>query len=58
MFDDGFVNSHPVILNVETPDLISYAFDSITYSKGASLLYMLESIVGKDNFQKGLQVSI
>jgi aminopeptidase N len=56
MYDDGFAVSHPVLNNVDDPNEIMSLFDSITYSKGSALLFMLESTVGADNFQKGLHV--
>uniref|UniRef100_A0AC35TH60 Aminopeptidase n=1 Tax=Rhabditophanes sp. KR3021 TaxID=114890 RepID=A0AC35TH60_9BILA len=46
---DEDANSHPLIV----PNGAS--FDTITYSKGASLLYMIQGVVGPNNFQKGLQ---
>ena len=35
---DATVNSHPIVQTVENPDQITEIFDSITYSKGASVL--------------------
>ena len=56
MWDDAFESSHPVEANVVTPDQINNVFDSITYSKGAALLRMLESVVGEEAFRDGLRV--
>ncbi|CAF1146922.1 unnamed protein product, partial [Brachionus calyciflorus] len=54
MYDDGFMTSTPVLNEVLTPAQINSAFSSITYDKGSSLLRMLESTVGPDNFRQGL----
>jgi len=35
---DATLNSHPIIQTVEHPDQITEIFDSIAYSKGASVL--------------------
>ena len=35
---DATVNSHPIIQTVESPDQITEIFDTISYSKGASVL--------------------
>jgi aminopeptidase N len=56
MYDDGFESSQPVYVNVTDPAQISSLFSSITYSKGSSLLFMLESTVGSQNFRDGLRV--
>jgi aminopeptidase N len=56
MFDDGFESSQPVYVEVNDPNQIGSLFSSITYDKGASLLFMLESTVGEINFRDGLRV--
>lgn len=56
MYDDGFQTSTPVAAQVLTPAQINSAFGSITYDKGSSLLRMLESTVGAENFREGLIV--
>jgi aminopeptidase N len=58
MYDDGFQTSYPVSAEVNTPAEINSAFGSITYSKGASILRMLESTVGESNFREGLNVNM
>ena len=58
MYDDGFESSQPVYNEVNDPDEIGSLFSTITYDKGASLLFMLESTVGSDNFRDGLRVII
>jgi aminopeptidase N len=57
MYDDGFESSQPVYNEVNDPNEIINMFSAITYDKGASLLFMLESTVGEDNFRNGLQVN-
>jgi len=56
MWDDAKPSSHPIVVqNVTSPADITSLFDSITYSKGASILRMLEKIVGSDTFRDGLR---
>lgn len=58
MWDDALETSHPIETDVVTPDQINFVFDSITYSKGSSVLRMLESVVGETGFKQGLKVRI
>uniref|UniRef100_A0A8C5CFU6 Aminopeptidase n=1 Tax=Gadus morhua TaxID=8049 RepID=A0A8C5CFU6_GADMO len=53
MVDDALLSSHPIIVDVSTPAEITSVFDGISYSKGASILRMLEDWMGKDNFRDG-----
>lgn len=53
MVDDALTSSHPIIFDVSTPAEITSVFDSISYSKGASILRMLEDWMGKDMFRDG-----
>lgn len=53
---DSVISSHPIVVPVNHPDQISEAFDSISYSKGASILRMLQTFLGAENFKKGLQM--
>ena len=56
MWDDGKPSSHAIVVhNVTSAADITSLFDSITYSKGASILRMLEKIVGSDTFRDGLR---
>ena len=52
---DGLKNSHPIEQEVKDPAEIGQLFDAISYSKGASVLRMLEQYLGPDIFQQGLQ---
>ena len=51
---DGLKNSHPIEQEVKNPDEVSQLFDAISYSKGASVIRMLEQFLGPETFQKGL----
>lgn len=53
MVDDALLSSHPIIVTVSTPAEITSVFDAISYSKGASILRMLESWIGRDTFRDG-----
>ncbi len=52
---DGLKNSHPIEQEVKDPAEVSQLFDAISYSKGASVLRMLEQFLGPETFQQGLQ---
>ena len=51
---DGLKNSHPIEQEVKNPAEVSQLFDAISYSKGGSVLRMLENFLSPDVFQKGL----
>lgn len=51
---DASLASHPIVKVVESPDQIAELFDSITYSKGASIVRMLEDFVGAAKFKQGV----
>ncbi len=53
---DGLENTHPIEVPVHHPGEISEIFDAVSYSKGSSVIRMLESYIGEKNFQKGLQL--
>jgi len=53
---DGLKNSHPIEQEVNNPDEIGQLFDAISYSKGGSILRMLEHYLGADTFQRGLGI--
>ena len=52
---DALRNSHPIEANVKDPGEIREIFDAISYSKGASILWMLERYLGEDAFRDGLR---
>ncbi|XP_065763342.1 glutamyl aminopeptidase isoform X2 [Muntiacus reevesi] len=53
--DDSLISSHPIVVTVTTPDEITSVFDGISYSKGASILRMLENWITPEKFQAGCQ---
>ena len=52
MDKDATLASHPIVQRVSTPSEISSVFDMISYSKGASIIRMLEHLVGPDVFRQ------
>jgi aminopeptidase N len=55
MSRDAVVTTHPVVQHVETVEQANQAFDSITYSKGESVIRMLEGYVGADAWRAGVR---
>uniref|UniRef100_A0A8C1PUR8 Aminopeptidase n=1 Tax=Cyprinus carpio TaxID=7962 RepID=A0A8C1PUR8_CYPCA len=53
MVDDALLSSHPIIVDVSSPAEITSVFDAISYNKGASILRMLEDLLGRDTFRDG-----
>ncbi|XP_071654206.1 endoplasmic reticulum aminopeptidase 1 isoform X2 [Temnothorax longispinosus] len=51
---DALANSHPVSVPVENPVEIESIFDTVSYYKGASILYMLEVVLCENVFKRGL----
>lgn len=51
---DGLQESHPIEVEVKHVKEIDEIFDAISYSKGASVIRMLQNYLGADAFQKGL----
>ena len=51
---DGLKNSHPIEQPVKNPAEVSQLFDAISYSKGGSVLRMLENFLGPEVFRGGL----
>lgn len=54
--DDSLMSSHPIVVTVTTPAEITSVFDGISYSKGASILRMLEDWITPEKFQRGCQI--
>jgi len=52
---DSKLSSHPIVQTVEHPDEIAELFDSITYSKGSSVLRMLDNFMGEEPFRVGVR---
>lgn len=54
MMLDSTKASHPIINEVTSPDQITELFDTITYSKGCSVIRMLNSYLGEKDFKAGV----
>ncbi len=55
MSPDSIATTHPVVQRITTVEQASQAFDNITYSKGASVIGMLERYVGEEAWRKGVR---
>ena len=53
---DGLKNSHPIEQEVLNPAEVSQLFDAISYSKGGSVLRMLEHFLSPSAFRQGLNI--
>ena len=52
---DALRSSHPIEVPVKDPAEINQIFDAISYSKGASVIRMLEVFLGTEVFRSGLR---
>ncbi|KAJ3113183.1 Aminopeptidase 2 mitochondrial [Phlyctochytrium bullatum] len=52
---DGLRSSHPIQVDVASPAEINEIFDAISYSKGASIIRMLNNSLGGDIFMNGVR---
>lgn len=52
---DSLHSTHEIQVDVNDPEEIDQIFDGISYSKGASLIKMLEDYVGEDVFKNALR---
>ncbi|XP_061441376.1 glutamyl aminopeptidase isoform X2 [Rhineura floridana] len=53
--EDSLLSSHAIVVNVSSPNEITSVFDGISYSKGASILRMLEDWLSPERFKAGCQ---
>ncbi|NWU99846.1 AMPE aminopeptidase, partial [Upupa epops] len=53
MKDDSLLSSHPIVVNVSSPAEITSVFDGVSYSKGASILRMVQDWITPDVFREG-----
>lgn len=53
---DSLDNTHPIEAPINHPDEIRSIFDAISYNKGASVIHMLYSYLGAEDFKKGLRL--
>ena len=58
MGQDSFRSTHAVVQDVRTVEQANQAFDAISYSKGESVLSMLEGFAGPDVWRSGIQAYI
>ena len=52
---DALATTHPVVQHLASAAEAHEAFDSITYSKGASVIFMLENYVGEQAWREGVR---
>ena len=52
---DALEHTHPIEVPVHHPDEIRTIFDTISYSKGASVIHMLHEYLGPEAFRDGLR---
>ena len=55
MNQDSLSTTHSIVQNITTVEQISQAFDAITYSKGQSVIVMLEDYVGENAWRQGVR---
>ncbi|KZS95403.1 hypothetical protein SISNIDRAFT_438916 [Sistotremastrum niveocremeum HHB9708] len=53
---DARKSSHPIEVAIEDPNMIGQIFDSLSYSKGGSVMRMLSAYLGEEAFLKGVSV--
>nr|CAD2147924.1 unnamed protein product [Meloidogyne enterolobii] len=53
---DSRATSHPLFFEIQKAEDVNEAFDPITYSKGASVLRMIRSVMGEESFKNGLNI--
>ncbi|CAH1112256.1 unnamed protein product [Psylliodes chrysocephalus] len=54
LVDDAASSSKALTAIAATPDEVNAKFNTIAYNKGASIIRMMENIIGSDNFKKGV----
>lgn len=54
--EDALRSTHPIEVQVKHPSEIGQIFDRITYGKGAVVVMMIVSYLGKDDFRKGMRL--
>ncbi|MYN26692.1 M1 family metallopeptidase [Duganella levis] len=55
MEQDALATTHPIVQRIATVEQASQAFDNITYSKGESVIRMLENYVGEEGWRAGVR---
>ena len=51
---DALESSHAISTKVDNPDQIGELFDGISYSKGASIIRMMDHFLTTEVFKRGL----
>lgn len=54
LFSDSLYDTHPISVDVKTPEEAGQVFDAISYGKGASVLRMVEAYLGEEKFRRGV----
>jgi tricorn protease interacting factor F2/3 len=55
MSRDSLMSTHPIEVTIIHPSEIEQIFDEISYSKGGSVLRMIEAYTGLENFRNGVR---
>jgi len=55
MSRDSLMSTHPIEVTINHPSEIEQIFDEISYSKGGSVLRMIEAYTGLENFRNGVR---
>ena len=53
---DESTNTHPIVRKIDNVNQIDTIFDTISYSKGSSVIKMLMNYIGIDNFKKSISL--
>lgn len=53
---DSLASTHPMTYNVWSPTQISMIFDTISYAKAASVIRMIENVLGTKSFHEALGI--
>ena len=52
---DSYATSHPIVAEIRSPTDIRNVFDNLVYYKGEPVVHILNTLIGKVNFRKGMQ---
>jgi alanyl aminopeptidase len=58
MHQDSLISARKIRQPIDSNDDIANAFDGITYEKGAAVIQMFETWIGKEKFRKGIQLYV
>ncbi|WKY13359.1 hypothetical protein Q1695_004291 [Nippostrongylus brasiliensis] len=53
--EDSTASSHPLSFKVVSPSDAQAGFSAVTYKKGASVIRMIQKVMGNESFREGLQ---